>query len=465
MSKDVWVQVPPSAPILINIYKMSEIQVKNTLSKKLKREYDIVIPFSQIDKKIDERVSILQKDYKMKGFRNGQVPLNIIKQKHAASIMAEESEKIINETSQNIVKKDDIKLATTPKVNVSIFELNKDLSYKLEMEIFPEVPKIDISKLKLNKKEAKILEEEVSQAKDNILARYKKWNKQEDSYKSKKGNAVNINYVGKIDGKEFDGGKADNHQLELGSKSFIDNFEDQLIGKKAGDNVEVKVKFPKEYHNADFAGKKAIFDVLINDVSTQEELNIDDNFVKENFKIETVDKFDEEIRNKISESYQELSRAVFKNDLLELLNKKVNFDLPESLIEDQFKRLWSEVETQEKQNPNLFKNDKDKKKMEDEKRKLASKMIKGGIIVSNINQENNISVSNEEIISEAKLRAAKMPGQEQMVLQYYQNNPEAMQDLRGFLMEEKMLDLVIEKAKPGIKTLSVKDLQKELNNS
>ncbi len=241
---------------LINIYKMSEIQIKNTLSKKLKREYEITIPFSKIDQKIDERVSILQKNYKMKGFRNGQVPLNIIKQKHAASIMAEESEKIINETSQNIVKKDDIKLATTPKVNVSIFELNKDLSYKLEMEIFPEVPKIDISKLKLNKKEAKVSEDEINQAKDNILARYKKWNKQEDSYKSKKGDAVNINYVGKIDGKEFDGGKADNHQLELGSKSFIDNFEDQLIGKKAGDNVEVKVKFPKEYHNAEFAGKK-----------------------------------------------------------------------------------------------------------------------------------------------------------------------------------------------------------------
>ncbi len=204
---------------------------------------------------------------------------------------------------------------------------------------------------------------------------------------------------------------------------------------------------------------------MVNNVLVQEELNIDDKFVKDNFKIDTINKFNEEVKNKISESYEELSRAVFKNDLLELLNKKVNFDLPESLIEDQFKRLWSEIEAQEKQNPDLFKNDKEKKKLEDEKRKLAAKMIKGGIIVSNINQENNINVSNEEIISEAKVRAAKMPGQEQMVLQYYQNNPEAMQDLRGFLMEEKMLDLVIEKAKPGIKTLSVKDLQKELSNN
>ncbi len=444
---------------------MSEVQIKNTLSKKLKREYEIVIPYDVIDKKIDVRIADIQKTYKMKGFRTGQVPINVIKQKHAASIMAEESEKIINETSQNLVKKDSIKLATTPKVNVATFELNKDLEYKLEIEIFPDVPKIEISKLKLNKKEAKISQEEIDQAKNNILTKYKKWSEQDSSYKAKKGDSVNINYIGKIDKEEFEGGKAENHQLELGSKSFIDNFEDQLIGKKAGDKVEVKVKFPKEYHNVNFSGKKAIFDVIINSVSVQDELEIDNEFIKNNFQIETIEKFEEEIKNNIAKNYEELSRSLFKNDLLEVLNKKVSFDLPESLIEDQFTRLWNEVEAQEKQNPDLFKSDKDKKKLEDEKRKLATKMIKGGIIVSHINQENKIIVDNNDVMTEAKNRASKFPGQEKMVLEYYQKTPEAIQDIRGFLMEEKMLDFIIEANQPDIKKISAKDLQKELNKN
>ncbi len=441
---------------------MSQVEIKNILDKKLKKDYQILVPYSLLDEKIDKEVLEIQKTYKMKGFRAGQVPTNIIKQKYESSIMAEESQKIINETSKKIVEENNLRLALAPKIDIETFEPKKDFTYKVSMELFPEVPKIDLSKLKLAKKEVSISKKDIDEAIKKITSNHKEWDKQDNSTKAKKGNAVNIDYVGKIDDKEFDGGSAKGHQLELGSKNFIDNFEDQLVGKKAGDEVTVKVKFPKEYHSPNFAEKKAVFEVKVNSVLVNKELKLDDKFVKEKFGIDNLEKFEKEVEKQIATSYEATSRNLFKKDLFELLNKKFNFELPSGLVDEQLEKVWAGVEEELKQNPDKFKNDKEKKKAKEEKRKLSDKMVRSGIILSNISNESKITVTDNDIMAEVNKKAAQFPGQEEMVAQYYQKNPEAIQEIRGLLLEEKVVDYIIQKANVEIKKASLKDLEKEL---
>ena len=442
---------------------MSEINIKNILDDQLKKDYQVTVPYSVIDARIDAVIEDIKKNYKMDGFRPGHVPANLIKKKYEVSIMAEESEKIINETSEKIVNDNKLKLALPPKIDIKTFEPNKDFEYVVIMELLPEVPEIDLSKIKLNKFIVKIPQTEIENSIKQIAANHKKWQEQGADYKSKKNDAVNIDYVGTIDGKEFSGGSAKGYQLEIGSKSFIDDFEDQLIGKKAGEEVKVKVKFPKEYHSAEFAGKKAEFAVKINKVLSAEEPKVDDKFVKDNLGLDNLAKLEEAIKEQISSGYESMSRNLFKKELFDLLNKKYDFSLPAGLIESQLKKVWAEVEKELKYNPDKFKNEKEQEKAKGEKRKLAERMIRSGIILSEIAKANKIEAESDDLIAEVKKRAGRFPGQEQRMIEYYQKNPHAIHDLRGEVLEEKVIDFVIKTADITDKEVTVKDLEKEFN--
>ena len=443
---------------------MSEVQIKNTLDKKLKKTYQIVVPYSLIESRINHIVEDVRKNYKLDGFRKGQVPANIIKQKYESSIMAEESEKIINETSKKIINDNNLKLALSPKVEVKTFEPKKDFEYSVTMEIFPSVPEIELNKIKIVKKEAEIGKAEIAEFIAKITKYHRKWESKNDGqnegYKARTGDAVNIDYVGKIDKEIFEGGSAKGHQLELGSKSFIDNFEEQLVGKKAGDEVRVKVKFPKEYHNAKFAGKAAEFEVKINEILTGKDPELNDEFVKTNFGLENLAKLEEIAKQQVEGNYKAASRNFFKKDLFDFLNKKYDFDLPEGLVEEQFKNVWAEVEEELKENPDKFKNDKEQEKAKEEKRKFAERMIRNGIILSDLSEKNKLTVTNNDLIEEVNKKARQFPGQEKMVAQYYQKNPDAIQSLRGQILEEKAIDFILEKSAIEIKKISVKDFDK-----
>ena len=240
-----------------------EVKVKTVFDKKLKKDYQIVVPHQLIEAKINGSMAEIRKTLNLKGFRKGQVPLDVIKQKYGQSIMADESDKIVSEQVNKIVKDHGLKIAMQPKIDLKTFEANKDLECTVSFELFPEVPEINFDKIKVTKREADITAADISEGSSKLLKFYRTWDKQDASHKAKLGDSVNIDYVGRIDKKEFDGGAAKGHQLELGSKSFIDDFEEQLVGKRAGDDVKVKVKFPKEYHSAEFAGKAAEFEVKI----------------------------------------------------------------------------------------------------------------------------------------------------------------------------------------------------------
>jgi trigger factor len=193
--------------------------------------------------------------------------------------------------------------------------------------------------------------------------------------------SVNIDYVGKVNKKEFEGGADNSYQLEFGSKNFIDNFEEQLVNKKSGDKVVVKVKFPKNYHTVELSGETAEFGVVINDVLTAEMSEITDDFIKNNFGLDNIEKLTETVKNQVESNYDDMSRSLFKKEVFEFLNKKYDFKFPSDLVDEQLNSVWSEIE-ELKTNPNKFKNDKEKEKAKEKKRDLEESMVRCGIIVS-----------------------------------------------------------------------------------
>ena len=311
-----------------------EIQIKNTFDKKLKKDFHVIIPRQLIETKVNDYIEKVRGNFSLKGFRKGQVPAAVIKEKYEASIMADESDKIINDTVKKIVTDNNIKLALTPKIDIKTFEAGKDVEFTAVMELYPQVPEVELNKIKVIKRDSEISAADLDESLTKLLKFYRKWNPKAASEKAKLGDSVNIDYLGRIDKVEFEGGAAKGYQLELGSKSFIDDFEEQLVGKKAGDEVRVKVKFPKEYQKEEFAGKAAEFEVKINEVLAAEMPEINEEFIKNNFGLESKAKLEEAVKKQIADNYQSMERNLFKKELFDFLNKKHDFELPAGLVEE-----------------------------------------------------------------------------------------------------------------------------------
>ncbi|MBL6664729.1 MAG: trigger factor [Rickettsiales bacterium] len=437
-----------------------EVQINNIADSKLKKEYKIIVPHDLIDSKVNEYIEKVRGNFNLKGFRKGQVPASVVKEKYGKSILAEESDKLINDTIKKIVNDNDLKLALSPKVDVKEFKEGINLEVSTTFELYPEIPDIDLKKLKITKREPIINQSDIDESFDKILQFYRKWEPKADGEKSKKGDSVDIDYVGKIDDKEFEGGAAKGHRLELGSKSFIDNFEDQLIGKRKGDEVKVKVKFPKEYHKAELAGKPAIFEVKINDILSASMPEVDDKFIKDNFGLDSKEKLEEEVKKQVEGSYKDVKINLFKKELFDFLNKKYPFELPEGLVEEQVNILWAEVEEELKTNPDKFKNEKEQEKAKKKKRELAERMIRSGMILSDIANKQKIDVNNDDINQELQKILARFPGQDKQVIEYYQKNPNAASQLRGAIIENKTIDYLINLDEIDSKKTSLKDLDK-----
>lgn len=437
-----------------------EVQVQNTLNKNLIKDYKISVPNKIIDEKVNSRIADIKKNYATKGFRKGHVPEEVIKQKYGYSIRAEESDKILSEQIRKIIKDNSLKVAIAPKVDVKTFEEEKDLECTVSIELFPEVPQIDFAKGKLVKREVEVTAEDINSALNKLVRMYAKWNKQDDSYKAKLGDAVNIDYLGRVDKVEFAGGSAKGYQLELGSKSFIDDFEEKLVGKKAGEEVKVKVKFPKNYHSEDLSGKAAEFEVKINEVLTIDLPEITDEFIKNNFGIENKEKLEEILKQQVEGNYQNIGNELFKKELFDFLNKKYDFDLPKGLVETQLNNIWAQTEEELKHNPSKFKNDKEKEKAKNEKREEAEKLVRVGIILSDFANKNKIEVTSDDINKELSKVFARYPGQEKAIIEYYQKNPQAVEQIRGVVLEEKTINHIMNQNFTEVKKLSTKEFEK-----
>lgn len=435
-------------------------KIKETTNKGLKRAYTITVTQDEMEKALTSRLEEIAKKAKIQGFRPGKAPLTIIRQQYGAQAQHEVLDRVINDNVRKAMDEHKVRPATQPKVDLVESGEGKDLSFKLELEILPEIKASDFSKLSFEKNVADVTPKTI----DEALARLAKSMRQpeavEENRAAKEGDTVEIDFDGQVDGKSEPGMKAENHRLELGSHSLIDTFEEQVAGMKAGDKKDVKVTFPKDYHAKHLAGKKAVFAVALKKILAHKPFEMDDAFAKE-IGFPSMEKLRERISDDIAGNYAQISRVVLKRELMDKLAETHNFDLPETMVENEFQGIWQQVQ-KDKEDGQLSPEDakKSDKALEAEYRGIAERRVRLGLLLADLAEKNKIEVSPVELRNAMIAEARRFPGQEQAVIDYYTKNHGAIERLRAPLLEEKVVDFILALAKITDKKIDAEELLK-----
>ncbi|MBQ3695583.1 MAG: trigger factor [Alphaproteobacteria bacterium] len=425
---------------------------------KLAQTLKIKIPAKTFADKMTVRLEKIQKDAKIQGFRPGKAPLEMIRQKYENAVKGEVLDDLVNEEVAKELKAKDMRPAMRPSVKMDKFEDGKDITLTVEFEALPKIKVNAFDKIKIDRMSAMAGDKEVQESLDKLAATKKTTEPVADKRATKKGDVVVIDFVGSIDGKEFKGGSGKGYYLDLGSNTFIPGFEDQLIGKNVGDSVDVNVTFPENYHAKDLAGKKALFKTDIKELRAWKGPEVNDEFAKQ-FGLENLAKLKEAIKNELNKEYGRVARIHAKRALLDALAAEYDFDIPEGMVEAEFKGIWAQYE-QAKKAGQL--DEDDKKKSEDALKKeykaIAERRVRLGLLLAQIADENKVQVTQEDMQNALMAEAHRYPGQEQQVFEYYTKNPQAMDALRAPVFEEKIVDFLLGKVKVTEKPVTVADL-------
>jgi len=445
------------------------MQVTETLSEGLKREYQVVVPAAELDAKVNARLDELKDRVRINGFRPGKVPVTHLKRMYGRSAMAEVIETTVRDANNQIVSERGYKLAAEPKVTLPTDESaieqliagKTDLNYTMALEIVPPIALGDFKSIKLTKLTADVTDEEVDNGIARIVDQNKPYTLRPDGEKAAKDDRVTVSFAGTIDGKPFEGGSGDDAVVLIGSNTFIPGFEDQLIGIAQGETRTLKVTFPAHYMKQDLAGKAAEFVVSAKSIETPGAVVADDDFAK-SLGLESVAKLREAVKENISREHATMSRQKIKRALLDELDKMHKFEPPPTLVEEEFDRVWksvlSELETERK----TFADEgttEDKAKAE--YRAIAERRVRLGLVLAEIGEKNTIAVTEDELSRAVMERARQFAGQEQRVWDYYRQNPQAVAALRAPIFEEKVVDFLLELAGVTENKVSREQLHKD----
>ncbi|WP_025899031.1 trigger factor [Sneathiella glossodoripedis] len=434
------------------------MQVTQTSSEGLKRDFTVVVEAAEIEGKVTEKLVEVGAQVRLPGFRPGKVPMNILRQRFGRNVMGEILEGTVNEASQSVLNDNDLRPAQQPKIEITKFDEGQDLEFTIEVEVMPDFEPGDFSKLKLEKQVAEVEDSKVDEALEQIAGSQKNFKKVARNRKAKEGDALLIDFVGKVDGEAFEGGSAEGHQLELGSGQFIPGFEEQLIGHKGGEEVDVTVTFPENYGAEHLAGKEAVFTVTIHEVQEAADVEINDEFATK-LGLESLDALKENIKNRIQEDYNQLSRQTLKRSMLDALADMHDFEVPPGMAEAEFNSIWEQFEKElERTGEKLEDQDQSEEELRAEYQAIAERRVRLGLVLAEVGRLNNIDVTNEEVQQAMLAQARNYPGQEQQVFQMFQQNPEMQNSLRAPIFEDKVVDFIAELATVTEKKVSFEEL-------
>ncbi|HZB37145.1 MAG TPA: trigger factor [Beijerinckiaceae bacterium] len=429
------------------------MQVTETLSQGLKREFQVVLPAAELEERLASELSTLKDKVRLNGFRPGKVPVAHLRKVYGRSVMADVVQNAVNEANRKIVDDNGLKLAQEPKVEFpenkedveQALQAKADLAFKIALEVLPSFELADLSDVTVTKPVAEVSDSEVEEALQRMADRNRPYAAKDGE--AAKGDRVVVDFVGRIEGEEFQGGKGEGVEVTLGSGGFIPGFEDQLVGGKAGEERKVTVRFPENYGAAHLAGKEAEFDVTVKEVQAPGEVAIDDDFAK-GFGMDSLDKLKDAVRGSIQRDYDLQGRRKLKKELLDALDAKYAFELPPTLVEQEFAAVWSQVEADLKNNSKSF---ADEGTTEDEARaeyrRIAERRVRLGLVLAQTGDRANVQVSDDEVSQALVERVRQYPGQERQVWEFYQKNPQARAELRAPLFEEKVVDHVLAQVK------------------
>jgi trigger factor len=433
------------------------MQVTEVANEGLKRAYTVVVPASSIALQKDKRLKEIGKDAKLPGFRPGKVPPKVLQARYGQAVMGEVLEASVQEASDKVVSDNNLRPALQPKIELVNFAEGADLEFRMDVEILPEIPMPDFAGISLTRLKAAPGEEDITKALENITRRQASMEETE-ARAAAKGEVLVCDFVGRIDGVEFQGGAASDMPIEVAGPGFIPGFTEQLEGMAPGEERLVKVSFPAEYGSAELAGKDAEFTVTAKALKIYAKPALDDELAKK-LGLESMEKLREAITESLQREYDSLSRMAIKRKLLDALAERASFTVPEGMVDNEFAQIWQRVEADMKAGK-LDGEDagKDEATLKAEYRAIAERRIRLGLLLSEIGKTNNIQVSREELGQAMRAEVQRYPGQEKQVYDFFQKNPQAIENLRSPIFEEKVVDFMLELAKVEDETVSAEKL-------
>ena len=428
------------------------MQITETVSEGLRREYKIVIAAGDLDQRLTGRIEEMKPRMHLKGFRPGKAPTSYLKKTFGKSMMGEIVEQAVNETSQKTVAERELKPAFPPRIDVvsamdQVVEGKSDLEFTVKIDLMPEFELADVSKIEVEKLVADITDTEVDEALKRVAEQARTYSPREADEAAENSDALTIDFVGRVDGEEFAGGKAEDLNLVLGSGQFIPGFEDQLIGTTAGEERDVNVTFPADYPEAKLAGKDAVFAVKVKEVKKPDAIEVDDELAKK-LGLESLGLLKERIREQLKTDFSRASRMHLKRRILDALDRTHAFSLPPTMVEAEFDAIWKQVEAELKREGKTA--DDEGKSEEDLKKEyhdIAERRVRLGLVLARIGEQNGITVATDEIQRAVAARVRQFPAeQQQQAFNYFVNNQQAQAEIRAPLFEEKVVDFIAELA-------------------
>ncbi len=427
------------------------MKIKVNSKKGLKTSLSILVDKKTIQKKLDEKLVELKTKVQLKGFRPGKVPSSVIKSQFGKAIYGEVIDVILKETSSKAIEENKLKIAGQPKIELKTFGEGKDLDYTMEIETLPQVKLQPLKNIKAIDYEISVEDSMVKKQLSEIAKKQQNFSDKKEGEKAEKGDLVLFDYVAKVEGKDFEGNKGKNIQIVIGKDLFIKGFDDQLVGVKKNINKTVIVKLPENYPKKELVNKKSEFDCKIINIKKPEEVKIDNDLAKR-LGAKDLEDLKSLIKKQTVSQYKNTLDTITKKSILDQIEKSHNVDLPPNLVDQETKIITQ----------NLKKEDVEKNK--DENTKLAKSRIKIGLILNEIGEKNELKINEQEIQSEIQKHIKNMPGQEKIVMEYYQKNPSAVASLRGALYEDKIIQLIKTKISLSKKNITLKEAEEIIKN-
>jgi trigger factor len=447
------------------------MQVTEMVANGLKRELNVIVGQGELGQRFSTRLGEVKEQVQIRGFRKGKVPVAHIKKLYGRSLMAEVLQQTVEETSRKAIADRNERLAHQPEIKLTedkdeierVLSGQSDLAFTMSFEILPEINIGDLAALKLEREVAEVADEVIEKAVGDLLQGAIRFEAEADRA-AVEGDRMTIDFVGRVDGLEFEGGKGENVQLVIGQASFIPGFVEGIQGARAGEEREINPTFPDDYPEKSLAGKVATFTVMVKEVARPVTPELDDE-VAQSLGAESLPKLKEMVSAKIAGQYAALARMKLKRQILDALDKTHDFTLPQTLVDGEFASIWVQfTQNLQANGKTLADQDKSEEELRAEYRTLAQRRVRLGLVIGEIGNRSKVEVSQPELRRALIEHARRYPGQERVIYEYYEKNPHALADLRAPIFEDKVVDLVLEQAQVVEKKVSAAELVQPLDD-
>jgi len=441
------------------------MQVTETLSEGLRRGYTVTVPADDLEARRKSKLAELGRGLKLPGFRPGKVPSSVVRQRYGAAVISEVLQESVQEATEAMLTERGLRLATPPKVDVVVAGLGpteaRDLEFKVELEVLPEIRMPDFSTLHFTRLTAEPDEATMTRTLERIAASSTTLEPIAEARGAVKGEVLTVDFDGTIDGKPFTGGKGSKVEIEIGGASLVPNLSEQLEGMQPGEAREIKVTYPAGYPVGDLAGKEAAFTVTASALSRRVVPAIDDELAKK-LGLEGLEALKETVRQQIQAEYDGVTRLRLKRALMDALAGLAEFNPPQSLVEAEFEGIWKRVEAERAAGRTEPEDqEKDTETLKAEYRAIAERRVKLALLLAEVGRVNGISVTDDEMARALRAEAGRYQGRESEVMDFYRRNPRAAEALRGPILEDKVIDFVLELAEVTEQKVPVEELMRE----